>query len=124
MTDAITQPPHTVSDVHVLGLVGHPCVHVFPFDCAEKRINRKLSVCMQRLDKGADCVKRGLAIVGHAVSLSVGVVAVPTVADAGGVASLSGESPALCTTCDSRLTDTAIRACSVRDCPHAQQEAA
>lgn len=32
--------------------------------------------------------------------------------------------PALCTTCDHRLTDTAIRACSVRDCPHAQQEAA
>lgn len=56
--------------------------------------------------------------------LSVGVVAVPTVADAGGVASLSGESPALCTTCDHRLDDTAIRACSVRDCPHAQQEAA
>ena len=33
-------------------------------------------------------------------------------------------SPALCTTCDHRLDDTAIRACSVRDCPHAQKEAA
>jgi hypothetical protein len=32
--------------------------------------------------------------------------------------------PALCTTCDHRLNDAAIRACSVRDCPHAQQEAA
>ncbi len=56
--------------------------------------------------------------------LSVGVVAVPTVADAGGVASLSGESPALCTVCDVRLDDAAIRACSVRDCPNAQKDAA
>ncbi|WP_452654171.1 hypothetical protein [Sphingomonas bisphenolicum] len=32
--------------------------------------------------------------------------------------------PALCTTCDHRLTDTAIRACPVRGCPHAQREAA
>ena len=34
------------------------------------------------------------------------------------------ESPALCSTCDARLDETSIRACSVRDCPHAQQEAA
>lgn len=33
-------------------------------------------------------------------------------------------SPAICTTCDHRLDDVAIRACSVRDCPNAQQEAA
>ncbi|QUT07953.1 hypothetical protein KFK14_11495 [Sphingobium phenoxybenzoativorans] len=33
-------------------------------------------------------------------------------------------SPALCTTCDHRLDDTAIRACSIRECPHAQREAA
>jgi tRNA-dihydrouridine synthase len=32
--------------------------------------------------------------------------------------------PALCTICDVRLTDTAIRACSVRDCPNAQRDAA
>jgi len=56
--------------------------------------------------------------------LSVGVVAVPTVADAGGVASLSGESPAVCTICDARLNDTSIRACRLRDCPNAQKDAA
>lgn len=32
--------------------------------------------------------------------------------------------PALCTECDHRLDDPAIRACSVRDCPHVQREAA
>lgn len=32
--------------------------------------------------------------------------------------------PALCTTCDQRLDDTSVRACAVRDCPHAQKEAA
>lgn len=32
--------------------------------------------------------------------------------------------PALCTTCDHRLDDAAIRACAVRNCPHAQREAA
>lgn len=32
--------------------------------------------------------------------------------------------PALCTTCDHRIDDPAIRACSVRDCPHVQREAA
>lgn len=33
-------------------------------------------------------------------------------------------SPALCTTCDVRLDDMSIRACSVRDCPNAQKDAA
>ena len=48
-----------------------------------------------------------------------------TVATGGEAASLPAASaPALCTTCDHRLDDTAIRACSVRDCPHAQREAA
>lgn len=32
--------------------------------------------------------------------------------------------PAVCTTCDHRLDDAAIRACAERDCPHAQKEAA
>lgn len=59
----------------------------------------------------------------HSNSLSV-VSAHSTVAAGGEVASLPTESPALCTTCDIRLDDTSIRACSVRDCPHAQQEAA
>ncbi len=62
--------------------------------------------------------------ISHSAFLSVGGVGSPTVATGGGAASLSAASPALCTTCDARLDDTAIRACSVRDCPHAQQEAA
>jgi hypothetical protein len=32
--------------------------------------------------------------------------------------------PALCTVCDHRLDDVAIRACSLRDCPNAQRDAA
>ncbi len=36
----------------------------------------------------------------------------------------TASAPALCTTCDHRLDDAAIRACPVRDCPHAQREAA
>lgn len=32
--------------------------------------------------------------------------------------------PALCTICDHRLTDPAIRACSLRNCPHVQKDAA
>lgn len=59
-------------------------------------------------------------------SLSVGGVGSPTVATGGEAASLPAASaePALCTTCDHRLDDASIRACSVRDCPHAQREAA
>lgn len=32
--------------------------------------------------------------------------------------------PALCTVCDHRLDDVAIRSCSLRDCPNAQRDAA
>lgn len=81
------------------------------------------ALCKVHCDRGGVANAAGEFLV-HSSSFSVGVVAVPTVADAGGVASLSGESPALCTTCDHRLDDAAIRACSVRDCPHAQREAA
>lgn len=33
-------------------------------------------------------------------------------------------SPALCTVCDHRLDDVAIRSCSSTDCPNAQRDAA
>jgi len=37
---------------------------------------------------------------------------------------MANAEPALCTTCDHRLDDNSIRACSVLGCPHAQREAA
>lgn len=58
-------------------------------------------------------------------SLPLSVVSAhSTVAAGGKVASLPTESPGLCTTCDARLDDMSIRACSVRDCPNAQKDAA
>lgn len=65
-----------------------------------------------------------VGLVGQGKALSVGGVGSPTVAAGREAASHPAESPALCTTCDCRLTDVVIRACSVRDCPHAQREAA
>ncbi|MEO7469802.1 MAG: hypothetical protein ABIV36_22565 [Sphingobium limneticum] len=112
-----------VSDLIVIKPVDAPtsgagvleCVQILPSD---RYLEFVAAIVSDRENEISSEIRHGWPI------LSVGVVAVPTVADAGGVASLSGESPALCATCDARLDDTSIRACSVRACPHAQKDAA
>lgn len=72
--------------------------------------------------RGQDSAEQ-IGMIIHPASLSV-VCGNSTVADGGEVTSLPAERPALCTTCDHRLDDASIRACSVQSCPHAQKEAA
>ena len=85
--------------------------------------SERVEVFQKKVDLG-DFDRDRLALpVVHNDFLSV-VSAHSTVAAGGEVASLPTESPALCTTCDIRLDDTSIRACSIRSCPHVQQEAA